>query len=244
MQKKAPPQPKLRGRECYLVIGLLIRWRWQRVLVGTAFARATLSVRPMSAALGTRRHQLVAGELAVAVFIERLQRSGRIRDFARINHAVVVRIESLDQRRERTMMFTAGPSAGSALLLVVALTALLSFVVTFAAGSTLTSGTTLSARTILPVGSAAFAHGRHQLIARKLAVVIFVESFERCARVADFTRVNRAVVICIESLDKRWWRTMVWFVLWRGVLLLLCEGGACDTDSDEGDELFRFHIEN
>src|SRR6185437_2343429 len=45
------------------------------------------------------RTQLVLRQFAVAVFIERFQRRGRIGNFVGVNHAVMIRIERVHQRR-------------------------------------------------------------------------------------------------------------------------------------------------
>src|SRR5690348_12149388 len=74
----------------------VVGWRLLRAL-------ATWSGRPARAisALRTRRTQLIRRQLAVAVFIQRLQSRRSVRDLVGVNHTIVVRVQYFHQRRRR-----------------------------------------------------------------------------------------------------------------------------------------------
>jgi hypothetical protein len=76
-------------------------WWWVRVgrliILRRMLRRLTVAGRTTFAllTLRARRAQLVLRQFAVAVFIERFQRSGGIRDFGLVDHTVMIRVQRL-----------------------------------------------------------------------------------------------------------------------------------------------------
>jgi hypothetical protein len=69
--------------------------------------------RKTAHALRRRRHQFVHGELAIAVFVERLKRGGRVGDFVRVNDTIVICVERVNHRRDRLSASTHPWPAGA-----------------------------------------------------------------------------------------------------------------------------------
>src|ERR1017187_5296094 len=87
------------------------QWRWTMMPGLPITLRAALLIGIRTSLLVARRTirsgwpEFVCRQFAVAIFIERLQGGGGVRDFIRIDHAIVVGVESLHNRgRRRTMM--------------------------------------------------------------------------------------------------------------------------------------------
>ena len=113
--------------------GLLIRWTLGPVFSARAtrsagattlaiFARPTLAVGTAGAtratgpalAAGARSEVLVARQFPVAIFVELLQRGGRVGDFVGVNHAIVIRVERKDEGGLRSWTAGATLATGSA----------------------------------------------------------------------------------------------------------------------------------
>ncbi len=65
---------------------------------------ALILLLPVFRRLGGLGQILVGGQFAVAIFIERLEGLGRVRDLVGADDSVVVRIDGLDKRQRRRAM--------------------------------------------------------------------------------------------------------------------------------------------
>ena len=70
-----------------------------------AMARRAVLRATVRQAFRPGRTKFIHRQFAVAIFVELLERFGRVSDFHFVNHAVVVRIKRGDERRRRTVPF-------------------------------------------------------------------------------------------------------------------------------------------
>lgn len=61
------------------------------------------------------RAEFVGGELAVAVFIESFEGGGSVGDFVGVDHAVVIRVEEMQQWMRRAPLAVGGLAGGAGL---------------------------------------------------------------------------------------------------------------------------------
>jgi len=83
-------------------------------LISTRPARSRIGV----ASLGSRWTQLVGCQFAVVIFVEFMQRLGRVLDFFFVDYAVVIGIQRCEERRDdgRTAAFARTILPGSTLI--------------------------------------------------------------------------------------------------------------------------------
>ena len=206
----------MRVRACFMV-RLVVVGRRRRTLTSLLITAARRAVR-------TRRQVFVPRQLAVMILVERQQLRRGVCDLIRIDYAVVVDVERLEEGQgRRTMMSSLRATTGASLLIPLLI----------AARTVLLVPLWAALWPSLLVALRAVWTGRSVLVRRQFAIVVFVERQQLRRGICDFIGIDHAIVVNVERFhERRRRRTMMVMpsllslsptALWRRAALVLRE---------------------
>jgi hypothetical protein len=176
----------MRVRACFMVGLVIVGWRG-RTLTSLLIITTRRAVRAW-------RQIFVRCQLAVMILVERQQLRRGVRDLIRIDYAVVVDVERLEEgQRRRTMMSSLRAtllSTTRATLLIATRTALL-----VPLRAALWPSLLIALRAVRAL--------RPVLVRRQFAIVVFVERQQLRRGVRDFIGIDYAVVVDVERFHER-----------------------------------------